>query len=268
MRIEMCADFCSNFRTLYLMTNRTLGTSSVSMRHLFILCLHFLILVSPVRSETCTKLGPCKCKTSKGTIDLTPLSGNGQVAKFTFTDTGSKDVYSFSPCVAFSQFAGCADAAMCQLHGGGYYLLGKQDSMEFLGDPQAGSLVMHFLPQALRESRITLHCSPGKEGEFIFIKEDQDPSTKLSTFQFSLTTKYACLPEHSLSLGSVLCIILLVLVIIYLVCGILFLKFVRGAQGAELIPNLDFWKDFPFLVRDGFYFVKNGCKEESTYEKI
>ena len=46
-------------------------------------------------------------------------------------------------------------------------------------------------------------------------------------------------------------------VILYLVIGILFLKFVRGSEGKEVIPNFEFWKDFPLLVKvsvDGFFF--------------
>jgi hypothetical protein len=30
---------------------------------------------------------------------------------------------------------------------------------------------------------------------------------------------------------------------------------VRGARGVEVIPNLSFWKDFPFLLKDGFLFT-------------
>ncbi len=40
-----------------------------------------------------------------------------------------------------------------------------------------------------------------------------------------------------------------VLVVVYLVGGVLVLRFGRGARGAEQIPNLEFWKDFPSLVK-------------------
>ena len=43
-----------------------------------------------------------------------------------------------------------------------------------------------------------------------------------------------------------------VLVLIYIVGGILFLHFARGANGKEMIPNFEFWKDFPFLVKVSF----------------
>lgn len=39
-----------------------------------------------------------------------------------------------------------------------------------------------------------------------------------------------------------------VAVMVYIVGGILFLRFYRGASGVEMIPNYEFWKDFPLLV--------------------
>lgn len=42
---------------------------------------------------------------------------------------------------------------------------------------------------------------------------------------------------------------LFVAVMVYIVGGILFLRFYRGASGVEMIPNYEFWKDFPLLVK-------------------
>ena len=41
----------------------------------------------------------------------------------------------------------------------------------------------------------------------------------------------------------------LVAVVTYVVVGVLVMKYRKGAQGVELIPNYHFWKDFPFLVK-------------------
>ena len=35
----------------------------------------------------------------------------------------------------------------------------------------------------------------------------------------------------------------------YLVAGVLFNKFNKGASGKEVIPNINFWMDFPLLVK-------------------
>ena len=36
---------------------------------------------------------------------------------------------------------------------------------------------------------------------------------------------------------------------VYLVAGVLFNKYSKGASGKELIPNVSFWIDFPLLVK-------------------
>lgn len=36
---------------------------------------------------------------------------------------------------------------------------------------------------------------------------------------------------------------------VYLVTGILFNKYHKGATGKEVIPNISFWTDFPLLVK-------------------
>ena len=35
----------------------------------------------------------------------------------------------------------------------------------------------------------------------------------------------------------------------YLVVGCLINAFARHKQGVEIIPNVEFWKDFPFLLK-------------------
>ena len=35
----------------------------------------------------------------------------------------------------------------------------------------------------------------------------------------------------------------------YLVAGVLFNKFHKGASGKEVIPNVNFWMDFPLLIK-------------------
>lgn len=43
------------------------------------------------------------------------------------------------------------------------------------------------------------------------------------------------------------------LLVVYLVAGILFNKYHKGATGKEVIPNVNFWTDFPLLVKVGMY---------------
>jgi len=41
----------------------------------------------------------------------------------------------------------------------------------------------------------------------------------------------------------------LVLLVVYFVGGILLLRYWRGARGVEQIPNLEFWKSLPLLIK-------------------
>lgn len=76
--------------------------------------------------------------------------------------------------------------------------------------------------------------------------------TGAPALQFHLFSPLVCPQKvaHSdgLSTGSVLMIILLVAFLTYLTIGIVVNLFVLGARGAEVIPNIQFWRSLPGLV--------------------
>jgi hypothetical protein len=37
--------------------------------------------------------------------------------------------------------------------------------------------------------------------------------------------------------------------IVYLIGGLLYNKFAKGASGVEMVPNVDFWKTLPGLAK-------------------
>ncbi|VEN36422.1 unnamed protein product [Callosobruchus maculatus] len=79
--------------------------------------------------------------------------------------------------------------------------------------------------------------------------------------------------HHGLSGGSIFLILLLVFLTIYLVGGGLVLYFIRGARGVEVIPNVEFWRNLPSLVKDGLIFLLAGCKPtfvstSESYDRI
>ena len=49
----------------------------------------------------------------------------------------------------------------------------------------------------------------------------------------------------------------------YIVAGVLFNKFHRGATGKEVIPNVNFWMDFPLLVKVCGMTARGVCFEVS-----
>ena len=62
-------------------------------------------------------------------------------------------------------------------------------------------------------------------------------------------------------------------VIAYIVIGIIVNYKVKGARGVEMIPNWSFWKDMPFLLKDGFLFTLTyPCKKcglcQGGYDKV
>lgn len=75
-------------------------------------------------------------------------------------------------------------------------------------------------------------------------------------------SRNACLKqleEHGRSFGSNLLIIFFTLIIFYLALGICTKKFLMGATGVEVIPNISFWMDLPNLVKVSNY-NKLNCK--------
>jgi len=59
-------------------------------------------------------------------------------------------------------------------------------------------------------------------------------------------------------------ITVLIIAVLYLIIGAAVQFKVKGARGLELIPNLEFWKDLPFLMKDGcvYTFRKLTCKSD------
>ncbi|KAJ8025223.1 hypothetical protein HOLleu_35369 [Holothuria leucospilota] len=64
------------------------------------------------------------------------------------------------------------------------------------------------------------------------------------------------------------------LLFVYLVAGVLYMKFIRKAEGKEVIPNYSMWVQVPGLVKDGGKFTYSrigqlcGKKSPSTYDNI
>ncbi|CAH0563571.1 unnamed protein product [Brassicogethes aeneus] len=90
-----------------------------------------------------------------------------------------------------------------------------------------------------------------------------------------LSSPHACILKepHTTSTGSVLVIIFVVGCMVYFIGGALMLYFLRGARGIELVPNIEFWRELPGLIRDGTIFLFSGCRPTyvstaETYDRI
>jgi len=69
-------------------------------------------------------------------------------------------------------------------------------------------------------------------------------------------------------------IILVVVIPLYIIMGWIYKRFRVGTTGIESCPNVEFWRDFPGLVKDGIRFTFSkvtsccGTKGENAYQTV
>ncbi|CAH1790282.1 unnamed protein product [Owenia fusiformis] len=244
----------------------------------------------PPQMIQCTsQSNSCKCETPQGTIDLSPLASNDHNNP-AFRDQpapGTIDLFSWNPCYNFNE-GSVQNVAVCQVQGGGaFFSLGTQESATFMTDQTKGLQIRYTADtlgsNTLRTSYVQLICNKDIDKQFTATGESPPASAQ---YYMAIESKYACpqgappppvtTPRPSpgpstpggISIGTILCIIFIVVLVIYLIGGIAFMKF-RGKEGAELVPNVGFWKELPLMVKDGGRFVVSKVKGKSTsYENI
>jgi len=107
-----------------------------------------------------------------------------------------------------------------------------------------------------RQTQIVLKCDKTQEAALSSISE---PGT--CVYELTIRSKHACPWEPpkvgGIGAGWIFVIIVLVGGVLYLLVGIIVKWQVMHTEpGIELIPNIDFWRDLPNLIKDGFFFVK------------
>eukprot|EP00808_Paulinella_micropora_P030075 g69078.t1 len=120
----------------------------------------------------------------------------------------------------------------------------------------------------VRRATVQLTCVPGASPPTTPLVV-AEPST--CNYLISIPSKYGCpAPKGGwkvegdvkvLSAGSVILILLFPVICLYLLLGILYKSKVQGTSGVESIPNIDFWRQVPELVKDGIIFTMRGCKK-------
>eukprot|EP00824_Muranothrix_gubernata_P016455 TRINITY_DN34049_c0_g1_i1.p2 TRINITY_DN34049_c0_g1~~TRINITY_DN34049_c0_g1_i1.p2 ORF type:complete len:251 (+),score=48.55 TRINITY_DN34049_c0_g1_i1:32-784(+) len=100
-----------------------------------------------------------------------------------------------------------------------------------------------------RTTQVSFVCDSSTDGEVKAVAEDN------CHYTVTFHTKYACSTSgDALSGGWVFIIIVLTLVVLYLVSGIMYRRSRLGVTGWESLPNVEFWRQFPGLVKDGCVF--------------
>ncbi|EDO48852.1 predicted protein [Nematostella vectensis] len=230
--------------------------------------------------KECKKVDACRCQTDEGEIDLRNLAGKDGKPRFSDISDAKADqksfLYDFNPCNPWTKpkpavplTYSCDNVAACLTIATTSLLnIGTQDSAQCVLDRTSGSCSLVFTGEAVGEittTHIQLKCREGVDGILDPFRSDMDTRV----FRSTLHSKYVCM--SGLSVGSILLIIFFTLVVVYLITGIVFNKFKKGAEGKEVLPNLAFWVDFPILVKDGIIFTiqsSKKCCSSSEYNKI
>lgn len=236
----------------------------------------FMLLISSVISYQCIKNSPCSCVYEDGReINLHKLPQQ------TLHATVINITYFFHPCSDVAPDLPklpenvtikneCKKTSLCLFNRTDYTAksIGNTEVVKFSADSNSEKYNLIY-PLGNSTTVIKLACSDYSES-VLYIK-----SSNINNHNLVLFSENSCpfMENAGLSTGSVLVILLLVITSVYLLCGGAVLYFIRGARGKEIIPNIDFWTDFPKLVKDGAVFLQNGCKpiiisSSESYDRI
>jgi len=114
----------------------------------------------------------------------------------------------------------------------------------------------------IRESQIAVKCNPSATTtpSIDFVREDNTGA--VIEYFFSTTSASGCpvrgsspsgnnYPLGGLGVMGLLMILGFAAFIAYFIIGMIVCKFALKKTGIEIIPNVHFWKDLPFLLKDG-----------------
>ena len=229
---------------------------------------HFQILLAflPIvigTNTNCSSSSSCSCDLKgAGLIDLNGFR-NGPDPYMELDGMG-RSTYRFYPCGVNTPWGtgSCGTTAtLCEynVYANGYYSLGETDKFEIIEAVSDGiNSYLEFAYSGGTEGRasfVTVKCDTTGTNEFDLIGELNNME-----FYFEFRSPKAC-PVPGPEGGSAPVLFIFVILVLFLaavtysVVGVMLMVFWKGARGFEIIPNLGFWKDFPFLFKDGFLFV-------------
>lgn len=224
------------------------------------------------RANECRRLDPCRCEFKDGTgIDLDQVVGKGEEHMET-VDPKTQDKYFFQPCQDIKYLpqpntdTDCSTGdgyALCRFNNAtqSYQKLGTVRDSTFRSDENGHQFLVFNLKSVV--TSFQLLCLKHDQS-YIYVNQDVVQSaTDTKMFLFSPFACPVTIEEISKpSTGGVLLILFLIGTFTYFTIGSIVRFMYLGARGIEVIPNLEFWKDLPGLVRDGIRFLQNGCRVE------
>ncbi|CAH1792527.1 unnamed protein product, partial [Owenia fusiformis] len=295
--IIITANYNSNMK--YIKDLRMMIGTNCKMRMRLILMswlmAHPVVGQGSIQNINCNnQVTSCSCETDNGLIDLSPLDSNdpNYPTFYDQFDPDNNNRYSWNACSDFTEDyrAECTDVAVCQYTSTAeYYPLGTQTSAKFENDPTDGLRITYSQTYlgVERTTYVQLLCDPSATTASMDVKGEPTPTN----FKMSLTSA-SCCPSGgpppvtpgpsggsivvtvvtSISVGTILLIILAVALPLYLAGGMVFKRQRMGAQGVEMVPNIEFWKSIPGLAKDGTLFVVGSIRSkvggQRNYENI
>ncbi|CAH1109715.1 unnamed protein product [Psylliodes chrysocephalus] len=233
------------------------------------------ILFLKINAE-CLRANPCFCQINENEkIDISRVLEevtylNDTIGKTTYTFLGCKDVnYTYpypnsttiGPGVLLRGILENDTIINSTILGTANQIKFTKDDKNYLITFVNGSDTKNIQPS------ITLLCDNINQ-PFLKLIDDLNKSLVLSSPRVCILTEH-----HGMSGGSVFLLILFIVASIYIIGGAALLYFIRGARGVEMIPNIEFWKNLPGLVKDGAIFLLSGCRPNfvttaETYDRI
>ncbi|CAF0864078.1 unnamed protein product, partial [Didymodactylos carnosus] len=149
------------------------------------------------------------------------------------------------------------------------YLIAIQDNPIFKYNQHISSL--EYTDGGDIRVQVLLTCR--EEGGDTFSGQQPDHTHYIISIQSRCACPGLCqyTVKKGLTAGAVLVIILICLVTTYLVGGMLFMKFKRGASGFEMLPNRTFWIKTTLNAVGGVRYSFNaiqGKRTETRYEPV
>ncbi|XP_057660435.1 cation-dependent mannose-6-phosphate receptor-like [Diorhabda carinulata] len=227
------------------------------------------IYLSNSNADTCINNDPCLCQINENDkIDISEISNEIKPPDY-LSSTINKVTYTF---------VGCRDNTYNNVLGS-LIITSETNNTKLVSKSIGNASNIKFSKE---DSNYLITYINGKVHPVIVLLCDQykipflkvinnsstDPKLLLSSPTLCIKTEH-----HGMSGGSTFLLILFIGLVIYFVGGALVLYFIRGARGAELIPNVDFWTNLPGLVKDGLIFLLSGCKPNfvttaESYDRI